>query len=150
MSELADFILARIEEEERECRARLDRQPATDDTVTDDVVTDDVVTDDVVTDDLVSPGRLLLHCLARRKLVALHEIHIVDDGQDAMLDGESRSCRAGQNERDFICPTLRMLALPYFDHADYQQRWQHAGDLVASNADLPSETRTAEVSTWQR
>jgi hypothetical protein len=111
MSELADFILARICEEERACQARLDAPvPGA--------------------EELLSAGRLLLHCAARRKVLALHEIHVVDAGWDAMIDGESGSCRAGQNERDFVCPTLRLLALPYFDHPDFKDHWQIPSDFT--------------------
>lgn len=111
MSVLADFILARPAEEERAARARIYGPP-----------------DATGNGDGVSAGRVLLHCAARRKLVALHEVHYLDGGQDVMLDGESGSCRAGLSERDFICPTLRLLALPYFDHADYKPDWHTRGD----------------------
>jgi Family of unknown function (DUF6221) len=118
MSELADFILARIDEEEQACRARLYGPPR-------------------AADDVIAPGRLLLHNIARRKLVALHEIHVVDDGASAMLDGESGSCRAGRSERAFVCPTLRLLALPYFDHPDFQPQWQCANDFVSPDTGRP-------------
>lgn len=109
MSELGDFILARIAEEERACQRQLWA---------------------TASDEFISPRRLLLQCTARRKLVALHEIHFIDEGCDAMIDGESGSCRAGRSEREFICPTLRLLALPYLDHPDYRQRWRAASDFA--------------------
>lgn len=111
MSDLADFILARIAEEERALQAHEYGSVSTPGTV-------------------ISPSRLLMNCAARRKVVSLHEIHLVDAGEDAMIDGESASCRAGQNERDFICPTLRLLALPYFDHPDYKPHWQVRADGI--------------------
>jgi hypothetical protein len=59
-----------------------------------------------------------------------------------MIDGESGSRRAGQGEREFVCPTLRLLALPYFDHPDYQDKWRVTSDFAeieergcASNSD---------------
>ncbi len=116
MSDLADFILARIAEEERACQSRLYGRVA------------------AAAEELVSPGRLMLHCAARRKVVKLHEIHIVDDGLNAMIDGESGSGRAGPNERDYLCPTLRLLALPYFDHPDFQPQWQVATDFLHADA----------------
>jgi hypothetical protein len=109
MSELADFILARVAEEERACQRRL-RGTAS--------------------DELVSVGRLLLHCTARRKLVALHEIHFAAEGCDAIIDGECGARRTGQSEREFVCPTLRLLALPYFDHPDYQEKWRAKFDFA--------------------
>ena len=109
MSELGDFILARIAEEERACQGRLRG---------------------TTSDELVSVGRLLLHCTARRKLVALHEIHFVADGCAAIIDGESGTRRTGKGEREFVCPTLRLLALPYFDHPDYQESWRTTFDFA--------------------
>jgi len=112
MSDLADFLLARIAEEERACQAQIYGRAAT-------------------AEQLMSPGRLLLHCAARRKVVALHEIHVVGAGRDTMIDGESGSCRGSRSERDFICPTLRVLALAYFDHPDYQSHWQVKTDFIS-------------------
>ena len=112
MSDLADFLLARFAEEERACQAQLYGRAAT-------------------AEQLMSPGRLLLHCAARRKVVALHEIHVADAGRDIMIDGESGSCCGSLSERDFICPTLRVLALAYFDHPDYRSHWQVKTDFIS-------------------
>jgi hypothetical protein len=117
MSDLADFLLARIAEEERACQALLYGRAST-------------------AEQLMSPGRLLLHCAARRHVIALHEIHVVMAGHDTMIDGESGSSRSVRTERDFICPTLRTLALPYFDHPDYQPHWQVKADFIGP-ADTP-------------
>ena len=111
MSDLADFLRARIAEEERACQASAHGSVSPPEAA-------------------ISPSRLLMNCAARRKVVELHEIHVVDAGVDAMIDGESGSKRAGQNERDFTCPTLRLLALPYFDHPDYKQHWQVGADGI--------------------
>lgn len=111
MSDLADFLLARIAEEEQACQAQLYGRAG-------------------AAEQLMSPGRLLLHCAARRNLIALHEIHVAVAGRKTMIDGESGSCRNARTERDFICPTLRVLALPYFDHPDYQPRWQVKADFI--------------------
>jgi Family of unknown function (DUF6221) len=108
MSELADFLLRRIEEEERAAWAAPRRRNAS---------------------ELLSPGRLLVDCATRRKIIALHEVHVVSDGTPAMLDGESGSCRAGQNERDYVCPTLRLLALRYVDHVEFRTEWQVPNEL---------------------
>ena len=119
MSDLADFLLARIAEEERACQAQLYGRAST-------------------AEQLMSPGRLLLHCSARRKVVALHEIHVVDAGRETMIDGESGSCRGARTERAFICPTLRVLALPYFDHPDYQPHWQVKTDFISPSMTMAS------------
>jgi hypothetical protein len=108
MSELADFLLRRIAEEERAAWAALHH---------------------VNTPELLSPGRLLADCATRRKIIALHEVHLVSNGVPAMLDGESGSCRAGRNERDYVCPTLRLLALRYADHVEFRREWQVGNEL---------------------
>lgn len=109
MSELADFLLRRLAEEERAARAVRHSGNAS---------------------ELLSPGRLLADCGTRRKIIALHEVHLVSDGVAAILDGESGSCRAGQNERDYVCPTLRLLALRYADHVEFQREWQVRDELI--------------------
>ena len=108
MSELADFLLRRVAEEERAAWAVRHRGNAS---------------------ELLSPGRLLADCATRRKIIALHEVHLVSNGVAAMLDGESGSCRAGQNERDYVCPTLRLLALRYADHVELRREWQVRDEL---------------------
>ncbi len=108
MSELADFLLRRIADEERAARAaRRGRHVS----------------------QLVGPGRLLADCATRRKIIALHEVHLMSDGVAAMLDGESGSCRAGRNEREYVCPTLRLLALRYADHVEFNPDWQVRDEL---------------------
>jgi len=110
MSDLAEFLLRRIAEEEEWGRAASRTiQPPTP----------------------VGPGRLLADCAARRKIIALHEVSLVSDGRLSMLDGESGSCRAGRNERDYICPTLRLLALRYADHVEFDPNWQVRGELAS-------------------
>ena len=108
MSELADFLLRRIAEEEQAARAALR---------------------DNYVSQLVSPGRLIADCATRRKIIALHEVHAIADGISAMFDGESGSWRAGQNEREYVCPTLRFLALRYADHVEFQPKWQVRDEL---------------------
>jgi hypothetical protein len=108
MSELADFLLRRIAEDEYAARTALRSDHVS---------------------QLLSPGRLLADCATRRKIIALHEVHAIADGIPAMFDGESGSWRAGQNEREYICPTLRFLALRYADHVEFQPEWQVRNEL---------------------
>jgi len=109
MSELADFLLRRIAEEERVAWGAPRRGSAS---------------------EVLSPGRLLADCATRRKIIALHEVHLVSNGLPAMMDGESGSCRAGDNERDYVCPTLRLLALRYADHVEFRPEWQVRDELT--------------------
>ena len=114
MSEIAEFILARIAEEEHAAREAMRRGREA--------------------SAMLSPARLLAFCASRRQLVALHEMHV--DAQDAsvLLDGESGSCRAGQSERTYLCPTLRLLALPYIDHVDYNAAWSSPREVASLTA----------------
>lgn len=110
MSDLAEFLLRRIAEEEQWARAaRRTVQPASP----------------------MSPGRLLTDCAVRRKIIALHEMSLTSEGRLAMLDGESGSCRAGRNEREYVCPTLRLLALRYADHVEFNPDWLVRGELAS-------------------
>lgn len=119
MSELADFLLRRIAEEERAARAARRVVGAT----------ARVAHSGPAEAQLVTPGRLLADCATRRKIIALHEVHLTSNGIPAMFDGESGSCRAGQNEREYVCPTLRLLALRYADHVEFDPAWQIRDEL---------------------
>ena len=54
--------------------------------------------------------RPLAECEAKRRVIALHT-------HDGIKCAECRSW-------DAACPTLRALALGYFDHADYDETWR--------------------------
>ena len=125
MSEIADFLLRRIAEEERAARRAATSQA----TKLTAPIPDESTVDTVWGHALMTPGRLIAHCAARRQIIALHEISIVDDGIPAMIDGESGSCRAGRSERAYLCQTLRLLALPYADHVEFNAAWQTSQDL---------------------
>jgi len=55
--------------------------------------------------------RVLAECEARRRIVAEHSPVDPCDAHDA-------------NFQTVLCDTLRLLALPYADHADYDERWR--------------------------
>lgn len=63
---------------------------------------------------------------AKRGIVDEHDSRTV-----ASLDSETwaqetdvcRRCRVGERQIIAPCPTLRMLALPYGDHPDYEPAW---------------------------
>lgn len=74
-----------------------------------------------------SPERVLAECEAKRRIVDEHESREV-----ASLDRETWAqtftvcgrCRVGERQIVAPCPTLRLLALPYADHPDYDQSWR--------------------------
>lgn len=64
------------------------------------------------------PARVLAECEAKRRIVALH------DGAhecSVYVRGEVDNC--AWVERGDSCSTLRLLALPYADHPDYDPSW---------------------------
>jgi hypothetical protein len=61
------------------------------------------------------PRKLLAECDAKRRIVELHEAPNRPD----YLRSYCVAC--GDS---FPCPTLRLLALPYADHPDYQPEWR--------------------------
>lgn len=68
------------------------------------------------------PARVFAECEAKRRIVALHRPERYADVDEHFCT----TCRAGAFERtvDWPCPTLRALALPYADHPDYQEEWR--------------------------
>jgi hypothetical protein len=67
-------------------------------------------------------GRVLAECEAKRRIVAEHP-H-VENGLDGRGDGEweCRTCSRGTD--GWWCSTLRLLALPFADHPDYDPTWR--------------------------
>ena len=61
------------------------------------------------------PARVLAECEAKRRIVEVH------------LSGEAwcDHCSGGEHRGNpDACPTLRLLALPYADHPDYDETWR--------------------------
>jgi hypothetical protein len=66
------------------------------------------------------PARVLAEVEAKRRIIAEH------------ADGEDHECEPRFGEIDWTtgrqhllpCPTLRLLALPYADHEDYDEAWR--------------------------
>lgn len=103
---LEDFLLARIAEDESDAHAHPDPNMW-----------------DHNPRGWFDPDRVLAECIVKRRIVELH-------GEN--LDG-CVTCAAGANSADgfawvdpaaFPCATLRLLALPYADHPDYDQAWR--------------------------
>ena len=69
------------------------------------------------------PGRVLAECDARRRRVVLHMPRTVAGGTAVVCF----SCRADDNSGRWHaapCPSLRLEALPYADHPDYNEAWK--------------------------
>lgn len=98
---LASFLLARIAEDE----AAVQRGP---------------LGPSRTVDGEVAPwsSRVLAECEAKRQIVALHQPH-EEDVSLCSLCGH-----IDEFPFDWPCDTLCLLALPYADHADYDERWR--------------------------
>jgi hypothetical protein len=114
--DLAEFLLARIAEDEAVARA------AAKDFLQDSGNSDwDGCTDaEWAWVTRWAPARVLAECEAKRQIVALHE----DSHECSTYDhnGEIENCTwvlDGEN-----CTTLRLLALPYVDHPDFRAEWR--------------------------
>ena len=113
---LTEFLNARIEEDEgaaSECARATEREPvslrATDGQVTPSALS---AMEHIVRWDA---GRVLAECEAKRRIVEVH------------LSGEAwcDHCSGGEHRGNpDACPTLRLLALPYVDHPDYDETWR--------------------------
>jgi predicted Zn-ribbon and HTH transcriptional regulator len=114
MSDLTDFLQARIAEDEATTQfviANTDRdeQPAE------------------LVGSPYDPLRVLAECAAKRRIV---EIHRAEEGMQPPI---CRECSYdGDDETrwvDMPCPTLKALALTYSDHAGYREEWRPADML---------------------
>jgi len=68
-----------------------------------------------------NPARVLAEVDAKRRIVELHEPANVEDSEEAvcMTCDDLRGI-----EPAYPCRTLRLLALPYANHPDYQDSWR--------------------------
>jgi hypothetical protein len=82
-----------------------------------------------------SPDRVLAECEAKRLIVALHtpyERVYCDHSDDYTMKSAGTACEFCDIEGDggepepewYPCRHLRLLALPYADHPDYQEGWR--------------------------
>lgn len=62
------------------------------------------------------PARVLAESAAKRRIVAQHPY--------AGLLSAPEACGRCATNPPAACPTLRLLALPFADHPDYQQEWK--------------------------
>lgn len=63
------------------------------------------------------PGRVLAECAAKRAIVALHS------SEDGVRYGYCEQCWDGNTPLPYPCLTLRILALPYAEHEQFQEEW---------------------------
>ena len=77
------------------------------------------------------PARVLTECEAKRRIIADHEL--VPYSQPNLGAGwetvESTRCTRCTRYTDWmeitpVCDTLKALALPYANHADYREEWR--------------------------
>jgi hypothetical protein len=96
MSDLTHFLLERIDEDERHARklAEADRRPVLSLATTAN-----------------HPQRILLECEAKRRIVV-------------SFAAGAAEVRRGTSEWAVVQMVLRLLALPYADHADYDASWR--------------------------
>lgn len=75
------------------------------------------------------PARVLAEVDAKRRMVGLHGPATLHAGGGAAYFDTTRVCRSCEPPRQFPetaypCPTLRLLALPYAQHPDYDEAWR--------------------------
>lgn len=104
MNELAEFLLARVGEDEAVARAARGSGVHDDRPVVKEWI------------GLANPERMLVWSDARRRIVALHQSGVVGSH-----DGLQSCGGCGHPEP---CPTLRLMALPFADHPDFREDWR--------------------------
>lgn len=131
MSDVTEFLLARIAEDEEAMRRIAGRRwYACDDGHVQEPEVDPLVEE--VEDRLpnhhnswalvLDPARVLAECDAKRGIVELHKEVLVERPDDDVGIPYDALCEV-END-DFPCATLRLLALPYADHEDYREEWR--------------------------
>lgn len=69
------------------------------------------------------PTRIVAECEAKRRIVEHHACVPDSDGPDAY--NLCAVCSSnGPEARGWPCDTLRLLALPYADHPDFDEEWR--------------------------
>lgn len=117
VSDLTDFLLARIAEREQEAREAMEPDPVHHEPRAYYSDAGPHRDDWGMWTFHVDPARVLAECDAKRRIVALHSYEWM--GPD---DAAEKGCECDYEA--WPCPTLRLLALPYADHEDYRQEWK--------------------------
>lgn len=128
MSDLAEFLRARLDEDEEAAQAakpgpwHADGGGVYAKHPVDEVVDYSTSADHIARHD---PKRTLIEVEAKRRNIEQHGSttgYVFDDDDDAL------ACRCcGDLTVAYPCGTLRLLALPYADHPDYRPEWAPAG-----------------------
>jgi hypothetical protein len=67
------------------------------------------------------PARVLREVEAKRRILDRHQL---GSWRSHVLDADVVTCQAcGTPDDEWPCPDLRLLAMPYADHPDYQPEW---------------------------
>jgi hypothetical protein len=119
---LAEFLLARIAEDEAGPRNWLEarRIPMEDRVIGGVGIPLQYGTGGVDTEWVVDPARVLADCEAKRRIVQEHPQ--TASIRHPVTDAKIYVCATCDSDVS-PCPTLRLLALPYADHPDYQPEW---------------------------
>ena len=70
------------------------------------------------------PARVLAEVTAKRAIIDLHPSHRQGHGQWCSTCGDWPQPGSEQIEIEWPCPTLRALAQPYAEHADFDPAWR--------------------------
>jgi hypothetical protein len=109
---LAEFLLARITEDEADWLEEISNRAIFPDRPGSSVT--------------IVPAKMLAECEAKRRIVKLHSSSRVCPtcaGDPSIVYGR-RTGAALPTAKAMPCPTLRLLALPYADHPEFQPEWR--------------------------
>lgn len=115
---LTEFLLARLADDERVARGLDDR----DDTVESGLEVHDEP--GLGAELVISKTRLLAECEAKRRLVELHSGDAEWCGYSHGGMGTHGDMGYGPEPLPVDCDTIKVLALPYADHPDYDTAWR--------------------------
>jgi hypothetical protein len=136
MTTLAEFLLARIADDEAEARAAT---PGPWETrlywftssgqswaSVPDVIHEEIAAEDGIHIARWDPARVLAECDAKRRIVDEHRPSKLP--WPSSMEAGCRTCGTAQGwddrARQANCITLRALALPYADHEEYRPEWK--------------------------
>lgn len=133
MSDLTDFLLARIAEDAAVARraAEIDAaqppeyRPAEPISLTDDFTWGQSGTVEM------SAARFLAECEAKRRIVAQHRLSPDPEPDDDWLGICTMCTDTGPEAQGWPCDTLKALASVYAEHPDYREEWRPAPDTLA-------------------
>lgn len=108
MTDLAEFLLARIVEDEALARNDMPTGARRNGKAT----------------AVATARRVRTECEAKRRIVEHHSGRPTFSNWPTSCDGCSEDCLYCEGEHAWPCQTLRLLALPYVDHPDYDEAWR--------------------------